>query len=399
MNAPRGVALLGATGSIGRSALSVFEALPERFRVVSMSAGSNLDALLPAIARFRPAVVSVKEREAADRVRREFPGLHVGWGEQGIVDVATHPEAEVVLGAVVGAAGLLPAWEAVKLGKTLALANKEVLVVAGEAIMAAAAASGAAILPVDSEHCALHQALRCGRPEEVDRLVLTASGGPFRKRPLETFDAITIEDALAHPTWKMGPKITIDSATMMNKGLEVIEARWLFDVPPERIGVVIHPQSIVHSFVEWIDGSVIAQISPNDMRFPILYALTHPERVPTPMPKLDLASLGTLQLEPLDTRRYPAVPLAYAALRAGGTAPAVLNAANEVAVAAFLDGKIPYRSLVPVVERVLAEHPVSPASTLEAVLEADREARRRAADLVASGAPLASPRTVAPASA
>lgn len=399
MSAPRGVALLGATGSIGRSALSVFEALPERFRVVSMSAGSNLDALLPAIDRFRPAVVSVKEREAADRVRREFPGLRVGFGEQGMVDVATHPEAEVVLGAVVGAAGLPPAWEAVKLGKTLALANKEVLVVAGEAVMAAAAASGAAILPVDSEHCALHQALRCGRPEEVDRLVLTASGGPFRKRPLETFDAITIEDALAHPTWKMGPKITIDSATMMNKGLEVIEARWLFDVPPERIGVVIHPQSIVHSFVEWIDGSVIAQISPNDMRFPILYALTHPERVPTPMPKLDLSSLGTLQLEPLDDRRYPAVPLAYAALRAGGTAPAVLNAANEVAVAAFLEGKIPYRSLVPVVERVLANHPVSPATTLEAVLEADREARRRAADLVSSGAPLASPRTVAPASA
>ena len=399
MSAPRGVALLGATGSIGRSALSVFEALPERFRVVSMSAGSNLDALLPAIARFRPAVVSVKEREAADRVRRELPGVRVGFGERGMIDVATHPEAEVVLGAVVGAAGLPPAYEAVKLGKTLALANKEVLVVAGEAVTTAAAASGAAILPVDSEHCALHQALRCGRPEEVDRLVLTASGGPFRKRPLETFDAITIEDALAHPTWKMGPKITIDSATMMNKGLEVIEARWLFDVPPERIGVVIHPQSIVHSFVEWIDGSVIAQISPNDMRFPILYALTYPERVPAPMPKLDLASLGTLQLEPLDTRRYPAVPLAYAALRAGGTAPAVLNAANEVAVAAFLEGKIPYRSLVPVVERVLAEHPVSPASTLEAVLEADREARRRAADLVASGAPLASPRTVAPASA
>ncbi|HQN07454.1 MAG TPA: 1-deoxy-D-xylulose-5-phosphate reductoisomerase [Thermoanaerobaculia bacterium] len=399
MNAPRGVALLGATGSIGRSALSVFEALPERFRVVSMSAGSNLDALLPAIARFRPTVVSVKERAAADRVRREFPGVRVGFGEQGMIDVATHPEAEVVLGAVVGAAGLPPAYEAVKLGKTLALANKEVLVVAGEAVMAAAAASGSAVLPVDSEHCALHQALRCGRPEEVDRLVLTASGGPFRKRPLETFDAITIEDALAHPTWKMGPKITIDSATMMNKGLEVIEARWLFDVPPERIGVVIHPQSIVHSFVEWIDGSVIAQISPNDMRFPILYALTYPERVPTPMPKLDLPSLGTLELAALDERRYPAVPLAYAALRAGGTAPAVLNATNEVAVAAFLEGRIPYRSLVPVVERVLADHPVSPATTLEAVLEADREARRRAAELVSSGAPLASPRTVAPASA
>ncbi len=379
MNAPRNVALLGATGSIGRSALSVFEAFPERFRVASMSAGTNLDALLPAIARFRPSVVSVKEREGADRVRREFPGLRVGWGEQGIVDVATLPEVDVVLGGVVGAAGLPPAYEAVKLGKTLALANKEVLVVAGEAVMAAAAASGAAVLPVDSEHCALHQALRCGRPSEVERLVLTASGGPFRSRPLETFD-----------------EITIDSATMMNKGLEVIEARWLFDVPPERLGVVIHPQSIIHSMVEWVDGSVVAQISPNDMRFPILYALTYPERVPTPLPKLDLASLGKLELEPLDERRYPAVPLAYAALGAGGTAPAVLNAANEVAVAAFLEGKIPYRALVPVVEKVLEGHRVSPATSLDAVLEADRAARVRASELVAPGAALASTRTVAP---
>ena len=396
MTAPRGVALLGATGSIGQSALSVFESFPDRFRCVSMSAGANLDALLPAIARFRPSVVSVRERDAADRVRREFPGLKVGFGEQGIVDVATHPEADVVLGAVVGAAGLPPAYEAVKLGKTLALANKEVLVVAGEAVMKAAAASGSAVLPVDSEHCALHQALRAGRPSEVDRLVLTASGGPFRKRPLETFDAITVEDALAHPTWKMGPKITIDSATMMNKGLEVIEARWLFDVPPERIGVVIHPQSIIHSLVEWVDGSVIAQISPNDMRFPILYALTWPERVPTPLPKLDLAALGKLELEPLDERRYPAVTLAYAALRAGGTAPAVLNAANEVAVAAFLDGKIPYRALVTVVEKVLERHRVSPAASLEAVLEADGEARRLASGLLASGATYVSNGTPAP---
>jgi len=396
MTAPRNVALLGATGSIGRSAQSVFEAFPDRFRVVSMSAGANVEALLPAIARFRPSVVSLKEREAADRVRREFPGLSVGWGEQGIVDVATHPEADVVLGAVVGAAGLPPAYEAVKLGKTLALANKEVLVVAGEAVMAAAAASGAAVLPVDSEHCALHQALRAGRGSEVDRLVLTASGGPFRTRPLETFDAITVEDALAHPTWKMGPKITIDSATMMNKGLEVIEARWLFDVPPERIGVVVHPQSIIHSLVEWVDGSVIAQISPNDMRFPVLYALTYPERVPTPLPRLDLAALGRLDLEPLDPRRYPAVPLAYDALRSGGTAPAVLNAANEVAVAAFLDGKIPYRSIVTVVESVLGGHRASAAATLEAVLAADREARRVAAELVARGASLAVSRTVAP---
>ena len=399
MSAPRGVALLGATGSIGRSALSVFEALPERFRVVSMSAGSNLEAFLPAIARFRPAVVSVKEREAAEVVRREFPGVRVGWGERGIVDVATLPEAEVVLGAVVGAAGLPPAYEAVKLGKTLALANKEVLVVAGEAVMAAGRTAGAAVLPVDSEHCALHQALRSGRPAEVERLVLTASGGPFRTRPLETFDAITVEDALAHPTWKMGPKITVDSATMMNKGLEVIEARWLFDVPPERIGVVIHPQSIIHSLVEWVDGSVIAQISPNDMRFPILYALTYPERIPTPLPRLELATLGRLELEPLDERRYPAVPLAWAALRAGGTAPAVLNAANEVAVAAFLEGRIPYRSLVGVVEKVLGALDASPATSLDAVLQADRAARERATELVAPGAPLASRGTVAPARA
>ncbi|MBK9087544.1 MAG: 1-deoxy-D-xylulose-5-phosphate reductoisomerase [Holophagales bacterium] len=396
MSSPRNVALLGATGSIGRSALSVFEVFPERFRVVSMSAGTNLEVLLPAIARFRPSVVSVKERADADRVRREFPGVRVGWGAQGIVDVATLPEVDVVLGGVVGAAGLPPAYEAVKLGKTLALANKEVLVVAGEAVMAAAAASGAAVLPVDSEHCALHQALRGGLHSEIERLVLTASGGPFRKRPLETFDAITIEDALAHPTWKMGPKITIDSATMMNKGLEVIEARWLFDVPPERLGVVIHPQSIIHSMVEWVDGSVLAQMSPNDMRFPILYALTYPERVPTPLPKLDLASLGKLELEPLDERRFPAVPLAYAALRAGGTAPAVLNAANEVAVAAFLEGRIPYRSLVSVVEKVLAGHRPSPATSLDAVLDADREARLRAAELVSSGAPLAFTGTVAP---
>ena len=393
MTFPRNVALLGATGSIGRSALSVFEAFPERFRVVSMSAGSNLEALLPAIARFRPSVVSVKEKEAADRVRREFPGLRVGYGEKGIVDVATHPEADVVLGAVVGAAGLPPAWEAVKLGKTLALANKEVLVVAGEAVMAAAAASGAAVLPVDSEHCALHQALRAGRPSEVERLVLTASGGPFRTRPLETFDAITIGDALAHPTWKMGPKITIDSATMMNKGLEVIEARWLFDVEVERIGVVIHPQSIVHSMVEYVDGSVLAQMSPNDMRFPILYALCYPERIDvysaradraldTPLPRLDLAALGTLTFEALDEARYPAVPLACAALRTGGSAPAVLNAANEVAVEAFLAGRIPYLGIVETVARVLARHKVLPISSVAAALEADAWARREAETLL-----------------
>ncbi|KAA0255183.1 MAG: 1-deoxy-D-xylulose-5-phosphate reductoisomerase [Acidobacteria bacterium] len=380
--APRRLALLGATGSIGRSALSVVEAFPDRFRVVSMSAGRNVEALLPAISACRPALVSVSRREDAERLRAEFPGLRVGWGEQGLVDVATCEEADVVLGGVVGSAGLLPALQAVRLGKTLALANKEVLVVGGELVMEAARASGAAVLPVDSEHCALHQALRSGAPDEVRRLVLTASGGPFRTRPLDTFAGITVEDALAHPTWRMGPKITVDSATMMNKGLEVIEARWLFDVPGSRIDVVIHPQSIVHSMVEWVDGSVVAQLSPNDMRFPILYALTHPRRIETPLPRLDLLSLGRLDFAPLEEARYPAVKLAYAALEAGGSAPAALNAANEVAVAAFLDGRIPFGAVVEATARVLDRHDVTPLTTVEEALLVDTRARREAEALL-----------------
>ena len=376
------LALLGATGSIGDSALSVVGHFPDRFEIVSMSAGSNLDKLIPAVAAHRPKVVSVRTREDAARLRQEFPGVAVGFGEQGLVDVATHPEAEVVLGGIVGSAGLVPAYEAVKLGKTLALANKETLVVAGEPLMAAARAAGAAVLPVDSEHCALHQALRAGARAEVKRLVLTASGGPFRTRPFDTFPAITVDDALRHPTWKMGPKITIDSATMMNKGLEIIEARWLFDVEADRIGVVIHPQSIVHSMVEFVDGSVLAQMSPNDMRFPILYALCHPERIDTPLPRLDLAGLGTLSFEALDESRYPAVPLASAALRTGGSAPAVLNAANEVAVEAFLSGRIPYLGIVETVARVLARHKVVTVSSVAAALEADAWARREALTLL-----------------
>ena len=303
MNAPRNVALLGATGSIGQSALSVFEAFPDRFRVVSMSAGTNLEVLLPAIARFRPAVVSVKERADADRVRREFPGVRVGWGQQGIVDVATLPEVDVVLGGVVGAAGLPPAYEAVKLGKTLALANKEVLVVAGEAVMAAAAASGAAVLPVDSEHCALHQALRCGTREEVRRLVLTASGGPFLNRDPATFANIRREEALRHPTWSMGAKISVDSSTLINKGLELIEASHLFGIPPDAIDIVIHPRSLVHSLVEFRDGSWLAQLSVNDMIFPIQYALAYPERWANEFPRLALEELSLIHIsEP--TRPY-----------------------------------------------------------------------------------------------
>ena len=376
------IALLGVTGSIGDSALSVVAHFPERFEIVSMSAGSNLEKLLPAVAAHRPKVVSVKTREDAARLRQEFPGLSVGFGPQGLVDVATIPEADVVLGGIVGSIGLAPAYEAVKLGKTLALANKETLVVAGEPLMAAARASGAAVLPVDSEHCALHQALRAGTLQEVKRLVLTASGGPFRTRDFGTFPAITVDDALQHPTWRMGPKITIDSATMMNKGLEIIEARWLFDVPGAKIDVVLHPQSIVHSMVEYVDGSVLAQMSPNDMRFPILYALTYPDRVPTPLPGLDLTALGKLEFFPLDETRYPAVPLAYAALETAGSAPAALNAANEVAVEAFLDRRIPYPAIVELVARVLGRHSVVRVVSVADALEADAWARREAAALV-----------------
>ncbi|MEO8584541.1 MAG: 1-deoxy-D-xylulose-5-phosphate reductoisomerase [Acidobacteriota bacterium] len=376
------IALLGATGSIGDSALSVVAHFPERFEIVSMAAGSNLEKFLPAIAAHRPKVVSVVTREDAARVRQEFPGVAVGYGAQGLVDVATLPEADVVLGGIVGSVGLAPAYEAVKLGKTLALANKETLVVAGEPLMAAARASGAAILPVDSEHCALHQALRAGTPAEVKRLVLTASGGPFRTRPFATFASITVDDALRHPTWKMGPKITIDSATMMNKGLEVIEARWLFDVPGPRIDVVLHPQSIVHSMVEFVDGSVLAQMSPNDMRFPILYALTYPDRIPTPLAGLNLTSLGNLEFFPMEPTRYPAVGLVYAALETGGSAPAVLNAANEIAVQAFLDRRIPYPAIVEMVARVLGRHRVVGVTSVADALEADAWARREAAAIL-----------------
>ncbi len=386
----RNIALLGATGSIGRSARSVVASSPERFRIVSMAAGRNIDVLLPAMAAHRPLIVSVLNAEVAERVRLEFPGLPVGWGEQGLVDVATFPEADVVLGGVVGSAGLKPAFEAVRAGKDLALANKEALVVAGGLVMEAARASGAAVIPVDSEHCALHQALRAGTAAEVERLVLTASGGPFRSRPLETFGAVSVDDALAHPTWKMGPKITVDSATMMNKGLEVIEAHWLFDVPAERIAVVIHPQSIVHSLVEFVDGAVIAQMSPNDMRFPIVYALTWPERIPTLLPKLDVAGIGRLDFLPLEEARYPAVRLAYAALEAGGTAPAALNAANEVAVAAFLEGRIPYLSISDCVARVLDRHATVPLESIAQALDVDVWARR-AAESVLMASPASGP--------
>jgi 1-deoxy-D-xylulose-5-phosphate reductoisomerase len=384
----KSLAVLGSTGSIGCSALDVAAAMPDRFRVVALAAGRSVERLAEQVVRHRPDLVSVSERPDADRLSSALPAgvkPRIVWGRDGLEEVAAHPSADVVVGGLVGALGLRSAFAAAVAGKRLALANKETLVVAGELMMRTARASGAEIVPVDSEHCAIHQALRCGRHEEVRRLVLTASGGPFRERDLATFGAITVADALAHPTWKMGPKITIDSATMMNKGLEIIEARFLFDLPVDRIDVVIHPQSAVHSFVEYVDGSLIAQLSKNDMKFPILYALTYPDRIPSPFGTLDFASLARLDFQDVDPRRYPAVGLAREALRAGGGLPAVLNAANEVAVEAFLQGKISFHDIVAVVaETCAAAGSVPSPSSVDEAETIDQASRRKATELVGS---------------
>jgi len=382
----RSLAILGSTGSIGQSSLDVVAAMPDRFRVVTLAAGRSIERLAEQAARFRPSLVAIDRAEDVSRLERLLPaGLacRVVSGREGLEEAACHPEADTVVGGLVGALGLRSAHAAVRSGKRLALANKEPLVVAGELILEEARRSGAELVPVDSEHSAIHQALRSGRPGEVARLVLTASGGPFRERRLDTFDAITVDDALAHPTWKMGPKITIDSATMMNKGLEVIEAHFLFGLPGEKIDAVIHPQSLIHSFVEFVDGSLVAQLAKNDMKFPIVYALSYPERHPNDFGRLDLVALSRLDFFELDPRRYPAIGLARKALSAGGTMPAVLNAANEVAVAAFLEGKISFPDIVHVVSGTMdsAGRTTAPRSLDEAE-EADRSAREAAAALV-----------------
>lgn len=382
----RHLAVLGATGSIGRAALDVAAAFPDRFRVVALAAGRSVERLAEQVARHQPRLVSVERREDAARLTTLLPAgtpARVVFGPEGLEEVAAFPEADTVVGGLVGALGLRSAFAAVAAGKRLALANKETLVVAGELILREAAKSGAEIVPVDSEHSAIHQALRCGSPGEVRKLILTASGGPFRERDLATFETITVEDALAHPTWKMGPKISVDSATMMNKGLEIIEAHFLFGLPSEAIDVVIHPQSAVHSLVEFVDGSLVAQLAKNDMKLPILYALAYPDRVPADFGRLDLVALGRLDFFALDPERYPAVALARETLASGGGSPAVLNAANEVAVEAFLEGKISFPGIVHVVsEAVAAAGRVPAPSDIEETERIDREARRLAAGIV-----------------
>ena len=383
----KSISILGSTGSIGRQCLDVVGRHPDRFRVVALAAGSSIDTLAEQVRAFRPEVVSVGDARGAVELKSRLgssngrdPEIHTG--AAGLEAVATHPGAEIVVSAAVGVVGLPATYAAVQRGKTVALANKEVLVAAGEVVMAAARKAGVMMLPVDSEHNAIHQCLRAGGPKEVRRLVLTASGGPFRTTPVAKLARVTPKQALAHPNWRMGPRITIDSATLMNKGFEVIEARWLFDMPIERIDVVIHPQSIIHSMVEYVDGSVLAQLGPPDMRLPIQYALTWPERIPSAGFSLDWSRIERLEFAEPSQRKFPCLELAREAIRRGGAAPCALNAADETAVAAFLDGRIPFPGIARTVEHVLERTPAGPLGSIEDVLAADREARRRAEEFV-----------------
>ncbi|MEW5911652.1 MAG: 1-deoxy-D-xylulose-5-phosphate reductoisomerase [Thermodesulfobacteriota bacterium] len=386
------LAILGSTGSIGASTLEVVAAHSKRFKIVSLSAARSVEALARQAALHRPALLAVADAQAAAQLKTLLPADFRGrvvYGPQGYMEAAAGCGADMVVSAMVGAAGLLPTYAAVKAGIDVALANKETLVAAGELVMAEAAASGAAILPVDSEHSAIYQALMGNDPAGVRRLWLTASGGPFWEFTPGQLAAVTPKMALAHPNWSMGPKITVDSATMMNKGLEVIEAHWLFKRAWDDIAVLIHPQSVVHSLVEYVDGSVLAQLGLPDMKVPIAFALAHPQRLELKLPSLDLAQVGSLTFARPDLSRFPALGLAFAAGRAGGSAPAVLNAVNEVAVAGFLAGRLAFPQIAACVQEVLGRHQPAPLSCLAEVLEADRWARGQARDWVSNkgGAP------------
>lgn len=385
MQSPINVAVLGATGSIGRSTLDVIQADPA-LRAYGITGHTQTELLARQAQAVNPAKVVVTDpARAADLNPAELPpNTEVLTGEEGIRQLVTSPEVNVVLAAIVGSAGLLGTWAAVEAGKTVALANKESLVMAGDLVMRLARERGAKILPVDSEHSAIFQCMQAGQRAEVRRIVLTASGGPFRKTPLDQLADVTVEQALAHPTWDMGAKITVDSATMMNKALEIIEARWLFDLKPEQIAVVVHPQSTVHSFVEFVDGSVVAQLGPPDMRLPIQYALTYPHRRPGVAAEVDWFRPWALEFEPPDPERFPALGLGMEVAAAGGTSGAVLNAANEAAVAGFLAGELKFTEIVPTCRRVLEHHDYDPNPTLERLLELDRWARAEVARWVSN---------------
>jgi 1-deoxy-D-xylulose-5-phosphate reductoisomerase len=376
----RGIAILGSTGSIGTSVLDVVDRLGGRFRVTALAAGTNMPRLAAQVEKYRPALVSVSDKSDAGEIR----GLSRRWrtkvvhGPEGALEVARAEGADIVVSAITGMSGFGPTLEAVRAGRRVALANKESMVVGGNLLLKEAARSGAQIIPVDSEHSGVFQCLSKEKKRHVRRVILTASGGPFFRTPLKDLKKKTLEEALRHPRWVMGKKVTVDSATLMNKGLELIEARWLFDIEPAKLDVLIHPQSAVHSLVEMEDGSVLAQLSATDMRIPIQYALTWPERLDSGLPGLDLGKVGRLEFFPVDDRRYPLFALAKEALRVGESLPVALNAANEVAVGAFLEEKILFPDIPAVVAKVMAEHRARPADSIEAIYEIDRETRREA---------------------
>ncbi len=381
------VSILGSTGSIGVQTLDVIAAHPDRYQVSALAAGRRVDELAEQVRRFRPSCVSVGDAQGARQLKgllgAEAPVVH--YGPEGLNAVAAHP-GDLVVSGLVGAVGLAPTLEAIRAGRDIALANKEVMVMAGALVLREVRRAGVALLPVDSEHSAIFQALAGQRPEDLARIILTASGGPFRTWSAERIADATIEEALAHPNWDMGPKITIDSASLMNKGLEVIEARWLFDVPPDRIDVVVHPQSIIHSLVEMVDTSVLAQLGLPDMRVPIAVALAHPERLDLDLPTLDLGKVGRFDFEAPDRARFPCLDLAFGALRGDEAAPAALNAANEVSVAAFLEGRIRFPAIADVNAAVLEEHLERAGGAalrdLDDAIEADAWARRRSAEVL-----------------
>lgn len=383
MRKARGVAVLGSTGSVGRNALDVIAKFPKRFRVTALCAGKNVAGLTEQARRFRPPVVCLSEEVAVSRLGRLPAGTRVLFGEEGMFEVACAEGTDIVLAAAAGVTSIRPVIGAARKGKRIALANKELLVMAGKFLVEAARTGGGEILPVDSEHSAVFQAIEGHRKEDISRIILTASGGPFRNRTFRQMRRATVEEALGHPVWRMGAKISIDSATLMNKGFEVIEATWLFGLPPDKIDVLIHPQSIVHSMVEYRDGSLIAQLGVPDMRIPVGYALSYPERLPLELPRLLPHRMDGWAFEPPDGRRFPALPLAYAAAASGGTAPAMLNAANEVAVEAFIRGRIRFTDIVRVGEAMMAawrreKRPV----TLKRVLCVDAEAREEASRII-----------------
>jgi 1-deoxy-D-xylulose-5-phosphate reductoisomerase len=386
------ITVLGATGSVGRRTLELIGQFPDEFRLEGLACrGSNPALVAELCARHRPRAIALTDLGAVDAVARALPAPRpdILGGAEGLVTLASEVDADLVLSAIVGGAGLLPTMAAILTGKAVALANKETLVMAGSLMTAAARDRGVPLLPVDSEHSAIFQCLEGHRRAEVERILLTASGGPFRQSSKADLARVTVTEALNHPTWKMGAKITVDSATLMNKGLEVIEARWLFDVPPARVQAIIHPQSIVHSMVEYVDGSVIAQLGVADMGIPILYALTYPRRLPCPAERLDLTRLGALTFEPPDTDRFPCLALARQALEAGDCAPAILNAANEVAVAAFLAGEIRFTRIPELISEALGRVPNRALDSIEACVDVDGETRRLVGGRLPASAALA----------